>query len=116
MNPLAQLVVPLHLGEALGAGRGGHVALLSSADNRHDKGLDSSLSIADNESVKIYYGEADVARAAGIKPQTIQVYRVRGQFPKPDAQTVAGRPLWRESTIRKWLDEREVKVAHTPNA
>jgi DNA-binding transcriptional MerR regulator len=56
--------------------------------------------------MKVLYGEVDVAREAGVKPQTIQVYRRRGQFPKPDAQTVSGRPLWREATIKRWLDER----------
>lgn len=108
MDVLAEFVVPAHAGEALGAGRVLHRSLLySSADNRHDKGVDIRLSIADNESVKIYYGEADIAREMGVKPQTVQVYRRRGQFPKPDAQTVAGRPLWREETIRRWLENRK---------
>lgn len=56
---------------------------------------------------KTFYGEADVAREVGVKPQTIQSYRLRGQFPQPDAQTVGGRPLWEKATVQKWLKERE---------
>jgi DNA-binding transcriptional MerR regulator len=56
--------------------------------------------------MKIYYGEADIAHELGVKPQTIQVYRRRGTFPEPDAQTVAGRPLWEKSTIKTWLKNR----------
>lgn len=57
--------------------------------------------------MRIFYGEADVARAAGVKPQTIQQYRNRGVFPKPDAETVSGRPLWKETTVKNWLRDRE---------
>lgn len=60
--------------------------------------------------MKTFYGEADVARECGVKPQTIQVYRRRGQFPEPDAQTIAGRPLWKEATIQKWLSERKTST------
>lgn len=81
---------------------------LSSVVSRHSKPLTYGLSIADNEDVSgTFYGEADIARELGVKPQTVQVYRRRGRFPKPDAQTVAGRPLWREETIKKWLEARK---------
>lgn len=55
----------------------------------------------------VWYLEADIARAAGVKPQTIQVYRKRGQFPDPDARSISGRPLWKESTIKAWLKARK---------
>lgn len=56
--------------------------------------------------MKTFFTEADVARAAGVKRQTIQVYRQREQFPKPDAETVTRRPLWSEKTVKAWLETR----------
>lgn len=47
------------------------------------------------------FGEIDIARARGVKPQTIQVERARGKIPAPSFITVGGRPLWRRSTLEK---------------
>lgn len=81
---------------------------LSSVVSRHSKPLTYGLSIADNKDVSgTFYGEADIARELGVKPQTVQVYRRRGKVPTPDAQTVAGRPLWREETVKRWLEARK---------
>lgn len=57
------------------------------------------------------FGEADIAHALGVKPQTIQVHRNRGKIPKPDFKTVGGRPLWRRFSLEKAgvLDERRTR-------
>lgn len=47
------------------------------------------------------FGEADIAKERGVKPQTIQVERRRGKMPKPDLMTVGGRPLWKRSTLER---------------
>lgn len=52
------------------------------------------------------YGPHEVAALAGVRPQTVAIWRQRhrGEMPDPDA-TISGVPLWLEDTIIPWLRE-----------
>lgn len=43
----------------------------------------------------------DVAELLGVSKQAIWDRYQRGTMPEPDYQTPKGRPLWKESTLRK---------------
>jgi len=47
-------------------------------------------------------GTAEAAEMIGVSQNTINVWRLRGQFPEPDAVLVCGL-VWRRSTIARWM-------------
>jgi len=48
---------------------------------------------------------ADVARLAGISPQTVRVHAFNGDMPR-EVRRVAGARIWLRSDIEAWLRER----------
>lgn len=55
--------------------------------------------------MKDYLDPAAVAQLAGVSRETIHRYRVRGDIPEPD-DYVGRTPVWREATIKAWLESR----------
>ena len=52
-----------------------------------------------------YLDRGEVAELAGIAPESVSRYLVRGDFPQPDRHF--GRsPVWLRSTVERWKAER----------
>jgi len=56
----------------------------------------------------------EVAERAGIAPRTLHAYVVRGHAPKPDGY-LSRTPVWRESTVAEWLEQRAAAPPPDPN-
>lgn len=65
--------------------------------------MDYLLGVRYTEAMKMYT-LPELARELGLARQSVweQVQRAayRGSVPKPDAWTMAGRPLWKASTVK----------------
>ena len=48
---------------------------------------------------------AEVAALAGIAPDSVRRYRLRGRFPDPDGY-VGATPWWHRRTVDAWLADR----------
>lgn len=53
-------------------------------------------------------GAAELAEMLGVPRAQIYVWKNRGKLPVPDAALAAG-PVWRRSTIRAWMKNKEAK-------
>ncbi len=49
------------------------------------------------------WGIEDVAEALGIEVGTAYVWRHRGKLPEAEWM-VSGRPIWRATVMRKWIE------------
>lgn len=49
-------------------------------------------------------GPAEIAERLGVKPKTVNVWKVRGILPTPD-WTISGVPIWEWRTIRAWAQQ-----------
>lgn len=47
-------------------------------------------------------GITEVGAVLGVKRQTVDVWRHRQEFPRPEPTRVGGRPWWRWGAIRQW--------------
>lgn len=45
-----------------------------------------------------------VAELANVKVGTVYMWRKRGRLPSPAPETTGRRPVWRQSTISRWLE------------
>lgn len=54
--------------------------------------------------------EADTSRITTLSRATINRKVAKGEFPKPIAISERRKP-WRESAVRRWMDERELQAA-----
>lgn len=53
------------------------------------------------------WGLEDVAEALEIDVNTAYAWRHRGKLPEP-SWVVSGRPVWRASDVRRWIERRKV--------
>jgi predicted DNA-binding transcriptional regulator AlpA len=58
-------------------------------------------------------GLTEMARRAGVKPNTMTRYRSQGRLPPPDDVSVRDRPRWRVSTFDAWMKARPGRGART---
>jgi hypothetical protein len=54
-----------------------------------------------------YIAEAELAAQLGIKPRTLQLWRLAGRGPAPTI--IAKKILYRRSTVAQWLEDQERK-------
>lgn len=49
------------------------------------------------------YGVREIAAELGVRPNTVAVWKHRGELPPPDAVLSTG-PVWAASTIRPFIE------------
>jgi hypothetical protein len=54
-----------------------------------------------------YITESELAVQLGIKPRTLQLWRLAGRGPAPT--TIAKKIFYRRSTVSQWLEDQERK-------
>lgn len=48
----------------------------------------------------------EIAALLGVKVATLRQWVRRGKFPQPDERPHTQAPLWREETVRAWMESR----------